>query len=123
MPKTKTEGKTVTELRGKWTTIPVPAKCKDCGADYTANKNTYENGDIVISPARCEPCQIAVVANLRVANAEKAIALLGNIAKRLNPAQKQVILDYVAGCTTTLADRYSGTAIAASAFDLRKVKA
>jgi len=111
--------------RGKVITIDaVKSKCKECKAEYEATKTTYENGEIVISPMRCVPCQTAHLTNLRVNKTIKDISLLGNLKARLNkPGQRDAVIGVITAAVETLMDRFAGNAIQASAFDLKKVKA
>ena len=110
--------------RGKVVTIKlVKEKCIDCKAEYEGTKTTYENGDIVISPQRCVPCQTAHLTNLRVNKTIKDLQLLGNLKARLNePGQRDAVIGVITAAVETLMDRFAGNTIQASAFDLKKVK-
>ena len=111
--------------RGQVKTIDVvKEKCLECKAEYEATKTTYENGDIVISPQRCVPCQTAHLTNLRVNKTIKDLSLLGNLKARLNePGQRDAVITAITVAVEVLMDRYSGSTIKASAFDLKKIKA
>jgi len=98
------------------------SKCIACGAKYESTKTVYNNGDVVISPQRCIPCQTAHLTNLRVNKTIKDIQLLGNLKLRLSDIQRQAILDVISNEFNGLCDRYSGSVVKASAFDLKKVK-
>jgi len=109
--------------RGALVTIDViKGKCKDCGKEYEANKMIYENEE-VITPQRCVPCQTAHLTNLRVNKTIKDFTLLGNLKNRLSDIQREAILESLSQQFKVLVDRYSGTAVKASAFDLKKIKA
>lgn len=110
--------------RGKVVTIKlVKEKCLDCKAEYEATKTTYENGDIVISPQRCEPCQIVHLTNGRVNTTIKKIQLLGNLKARLKePGQRDAVITAITAAVETLMDRFAGNTVQANAFDLKKVK-
>ena len=111
--------------RGKVISIDVvKEKCLECKADYEGTKTVYENGDIVISPQRCEPCQIIHLTNGRVNTAIKKIQLLGNLKARLKePGQRDAVITAITAAVETLMDRYAGNTVQASAFDLKKIKA
>ena len=110
--------------RGQVKTIDVvKAKCLECKADYEAMKTTYDNGDIVISPMRCVPCQTAHLTNLRVNKTIKDLSLLGNLRTRLTKEQRDAVITAITAEVEVLMDRYSGSTVKASAFDLKKVKA
>ena len=102
---------------------PLKRKCDVCGAEYTATKQFYANGDIVITPPRCENCQTVHITNLRVNKAIKDFQLLGNLKARLSDVQRQAVIDVLSAEFNSLLDRYSGSTVKASAFDLKKVKA
>ena len=110
--------------RGQVKTIDVVKdKCLECKAEYDATRTTYENGDIVVSPMRCVPCQTAHLTNLRVNKTIKDFQLLGNLKTRLSDVQRTAVIDTLTNEFNGLLDRYSGSIVKASAFDLRKVKA
>lgn len=107
---------------------PIKQKCIECGVGYTAEKQVYANGEIVITPKRCEPCQCAKVVGYRVDIIEDKIKLLGNLKARVNKEYGRKGLDAIIASinqfTTDLADRYSGTTIKkVGGFDLKKIKA
>lgn len=110
--------------RGQVKTIDVvKGKCIECKAEYEGTKTTYENGDIVISPMRCIPCQTAHLTNLRVNKTIKDLQLLGNLKTRLNePGQRDAVIGVITAAVETLMDRFAGNTMQASAFDLKKVK-
>ena len=110
--------------RGKVVTIKlVKEKCIDCKAEYKGTKTTYENGDIVVSPLRCVPCQTAHLTNLRVNKTIKDLSLLGNLKNRLNePGQRDAVISVITAAVETLMDRFAGNTVQASAFDLKKIK-
>lgn len=109
--------------RGKFLKLDiVKNKCKDCGKDYEANKMIYENGE-VITPPRCKPCQTAHLTNLRVNKTIKDIQLLGNLRLRLSDVQREAVVAAISAALNILLDRYSGSTIKPSAFDLGEVKA
>ena len=110
--------------RGKVVTIKlVKEKCIDCKAGYEGTKTTYENGDIVVSPMRCVPCQTAHLTNLRVNKTIKDLQLLGNLKSRLNePGQRDAVIGVITAAVETLMDRFAGNTVHASAFDLKKIK-
>lgn len=118
MPKQKTN-------RGaKVSTIDIMDNiCKDCGAKHAAMKTTWTNGDVVISPPRCKPCQTAHLTNLRVNNTIKQIQLLGNLKARLTLEQRDAIAMVIGNELQVLLDRFAGTATSASKFDLKSVSA
>ena len=110
--------------RGQVKTIDVvKAKCIECKTEYEATKTTYENGDIVISPQRCEPCQITHLTNGRVNTTIKKIQLLGNLKNRLGKEQRDAVITAITAEVEVLMDRYAGTATSASKFDLKSVSA
>ena len=110
--------------RGQVKTIDVvKAKCLECKAEYEATKTVYENGDVVISPQRCVPCQTAHLTNLRVNKTIKDLSLLGNLRTRLGKEQRDAVITAITAEVEVLMDRYSGSTVKASAFDLKKVKA
>lgn len=102
----------------------VKAKCivKDCNKEYEANKSVFDNGDILISPPRCPVCQTAHLTNLRVNKTIKDLSLLGNLKTRLTEIQREAVVNAVGIAFQSLMDRYSGTTVKSSAFDLKKVK-
>lgn len=109
--------------RGQVKTIDmVKEKCIECKAEYEGTKTTYENGDIVVSPMRCVPCQTKHLTNLRVNKTIKDFQLLGNLKTRLSDVQREAIVNVIGNQLQVLLDRYSGSTIKASAFDLGKVK-
>ena len=101
----------------------VKNKCKDCGKEYEATKSVFDNGDITISPPRCIPCQTAHLTNLRVAKVTKDLQLIGNLKARLSDIQREAVINVLSAEFNALLDRYSGSTVKASAFDLKKVKA
>lgn len=110
--------------RGQVKTIDVvKEKCIECKAEYEGTKTTYENGDIVVSPMRCIPCQTAHLTNLRVNKTIKDFQLLGNLKARLSSEQRTAVIDALTNEFNTLLDRYAGSTIKASTFDLKNVKA
>ena len=100
----------------------VKNKCKDCQAEYEATKSEFDNGDIVISPPRCPACQTAHLTNLRVNKTIKDMQLLGNLKNRLSDVQREAVVSTISAELNTLLDRYAGSTIKASAFDLKAVK-
>lgn len=116
MPRTKTN-------RGaKVSTVDVTNNiCKDCGTQHAATKVTWTNGDIVISPPRCKPCQTAHLTNLRVNHTIKDIQLLGNLKGRLTPEQRDAVTVVIGNELQVLLDRFAGTATSANKFDLKSV--
>ena len=110
--------------RGKVTNIDIVKDnvCKECGVKHAATKTTYENGEIVISPMRCIPCQTAHLTNLRVNKTIKDLSLLGNLRTRLSKEQRDAVITAITAEVEVLMDRYSGSTIKASAFDLKKIK-
>lgn len=100
----------------------VKNKCKDCGIEYQANKSVFDNGDVVISPPRCTVCQTAHLTNLRVNKTLKDFQLLGNLKNRLSEVQREAVIEALSTEFNGLIDRYSGSTIKSSAFDLKKVK-
>jgi len=95
--------------------------CKDCGAKHEAMKTTWINGDVVISPPRCKPCQTAHLTNLRVNHTIKQIQLLGNLKARLTTEQRDAVASVIGNELQVLLDRFAGTAMSASKFDLKRV--
>ena len=110
--------------RGKVISIDmVKSKCIECKGEYEATKTTYENGDIVVSPMRCVPCQTAHLTNLRVNHTIKQIQLLGNLKARLTTEQRDAVAMVIGNELQVLLDRFAGTATSASKFDLKSVLA
>jgi len=101
----------------------VKNKCKDCQVEYDANKPTYDDGHTLITPLRCPPCQTTHLTNLRVNKTIKDIQLLGNLKARLSDVQREAVVEALTNEFNGLLDRYKGTAIEISAFDLKKVSA
>lgn len=97
--------------------------CKDCSAKHQAIKTTWTNGDIVVSPPRCKPCQTAHLTNLRVNHTIKDIQLLGNLKGRLTPEQREAVATVIGNELQVLLDRFAGTAMSATRFDLKAVSA
>ncbi len=97
--------------------------CKDCGTQHAATKITWANGDVVISPPRCKPCQTAHLTNLRVNHTIKDIQLLGNLKARLTTEQRDAVTIVIGNELQVLLDRFAGTATSASKFDLKAVSA
>ena len=95
--------------------------CKVCQVMHNATKIVYANGDAVISPMRCETCQTNYLTNLRVDNTLKQIKLLGNLKSRLSANQRDAITTAIAIEVQVLLDRFAGTAITQSGFDLAKI--
>lgn len=118
MPKQKKE-------RGaKVSTIDITDNiCKECGVKHDAVKTTWTNGDVVVSPPRCKLCQTAHLTNLRVNKTIKDIQLLGNLRTRLSKEQREAVTEAISAEFNVLLDRYSGSTVKSSAFDLKKVKA
>ncbi len=118
MPKPKTN-------RGaKVSTVDITDNiCKDCQTKHEAIKTTWTNGDIVISPPRCKPCQTAHLTNLRVNHTIKQIQLLGNLKARLTVEQREAVLTVISNELQVLLDRFAGTATSANKFDLAAVSA
>lgn len=118
MPKPKTN-------RGaKVSTVDITDNiCKVCGAKHPAMKTVWTNGDIVISPPRCKPCQTTHLTNLRVNHTIKQIQLLGNLKNRLTPEQREAVAAAVGNELQVLLDRFAGTAMSAMKFDLSAVSA
>lgn len=112
--------------RGKVKTVDIlkDSKCIDCNNVYESTKTVYENGDVVISPQRCKPCQTAYLTNLRVNKTIKDLQLLGNLKARLkSDAARKVVVDAIGAEFKVLLDRYSGSTVVSSAFDLKKAMA
>ena len=99
----------------------VKNKCKVCGIEYDANKTIWSNGDTIISPPRCPKCQTAHLTNLRVNKTIKDLSLLGNLKARLSDKQREAVLNAVGNSFQGLMDRYAGTTIQSSAFDIAKI--
>ena len=97
--------------------------CKDCGAKHEAIKTTWTNGDVVISPPRCKPCQTAYLTNLRVNHTIKDIQLLGNLKGRLTAEQRKAVSTAIGNELQVLLDRFAGTAVSAIKFNLKIVSA
>ncbi len=97
--------------------------CKDCQTQHAATKVTWTNGDVVISPPRCVPCQTAHLTNLRVDHTLKQIQLLGNLKSRLSVKQRGAITSAVANELQVLLDRFAGTATSANKFNLKAIEA
>ena len=95
--------------------------CKDCQTKHEAIKTVWTNGDIVISPPRCKLCQTAYLTNLRVNHTIKDIQLLGNLKKRLSAEQRTAVATVIGNELQVLLDRFAGTAMSASKFDLKAV--
>ena len=110
--------------RGKVISIDMAKeKCLECKVEYDATKTAYQNGDVVISPKRCVPCQTIHLTNLRVNKTIKDLSLLGNLKARLvQPGQRDAVITAITTAVEALMDRYSGSTVKASAFDLKKVK-
>ena len=100
----------------------VKNKCKDCQTEYDATKSVFDNGDITISPPRCPDCQTAHLTNLRVNKTIKSFQLLCNLKARLTDVQRAAVIEALTNEFNGLLDRYSGSIVKASAFDLKKVK-
>lgn len=96
--------------------------CMDCQKKYDANRIVKPDGTIMLTPPRCEVCQTAHLTNLRVNKTIKDISLLGNLKPRLSDVERAAILEAVSGAFNVLADRYSGSTVKASAFDLKEIK-
>lgn len=94
-----------------------------CGAKHEATKITWANGDVVISPPRCKVCQTAHLTNLRVNHTIKQIQLLGNLKARLTVEQRNAVSTVIGNELQVLLDRFAGTAMSASKFDLKSVSA
>ena len=95
--------------------------CKDCQTKHEAIKTVWTNGDIVISPPRCKLCQTRYLTNLRVNHTIKQIQLLGNLKSRLSTDERQAVAKAVGNELQVLLDRFAGTAMSASKFDLKTV--
>ena len=100
----------------------VKSKCKDCDKGYEATKSEFDNGDVTVSPPRCPACQTAHLTNLRVNKTIKDFQLLGNLKARLSDVQRKAVIGAISAEMNVLLDRYSGSTIKSSAFDLKKVK-
>lgn len=97
--------------------------CMDCQKKYDANRIVKPDGTIMLTPPRCEDCQTAHLTNLRVNKTIKDIQLLGNLKTRLDkPGQRDAVITAITSEVEILMDRYAGSTIKASAFDLKKVK-
>jgi len=106
---------------------PIKQNCQDCKTEYMAEEQIYDNGEIVITPKRCEPCQCAKVTEYRVDIIVDKVKLLGNlktrIVKEFGKDGLQAVLDELSGAITELADRYSGTSVKkVGGFSLKKTK-
>ena len=92
---------------------PIKQNCLDCGMAYDAEKQIYANGEIVITPKRCEPCQCSKVTDYRVDMIVDKVKLLGNLKTRIfkeyGKDGLQAVLNELSKAVTELADRYSGT--------------
>lgn len=117
--------------KGKRTIVSIKPiknqKCKDCGKVYVANKAITKDEDgkefTIITPPRCPDCQTAHLTNLRVNKTIKDLQLLGNLKARLSDVQRTAVIDVLSAEFNGLLDRYSGSIVKASAFDLKTVKA
>lgn len=116
MPKTK---KVVAE-RGDAVKVELTRKCDNCGIDYDATQSTYENGEVVISPKRCEDCQTKHLTDGRVNKAIKDIQLLGNLKVRLSVNQREAIVEAIKMELQTMLDRFAGAVVKAGGFSLPK---
>ena len=109
-----------TNRGAKVTTIDITDNiCKDCGAKHEAMKTTWTNGDVVISPPRCKPCQTEYLTNLRVDHTVKQIQLLGNLKSRLSAEQREVVTTVIGNELQVLLDRFAGTAMSSAKFNLK----
>ncbi len=103
--------------------VDIPAVCTetDCSIQYKAVRITFKNGDVILSPTRCEDCQTAYLANLRVNKVLAGIKHLGNIKSRLSIPQRDAIVKAIHNELTVLLDVYAGTAISTGGFDITKI--
>ena len=104
----------------------VKQKCQDCQAEYDARKTTFDNGDITISPPRCEPCQIAHLTSVRVDAITEKMKLLGNLKPRISASYGNdglsAVLANIQLAYENLLDRFSNAPQATTKkFDLRKI--
>jgi len=58
--------------------------CKECGKVYIAKKTTYKNGDVVISPERCDLCQTNHLVGVRMSKVVDGLKGLSNLKNRIN---------------------------------------
>ena len=102
--------------------VPQPAICKDCGEHYTANKVTYSDGSVTITPPRCEPCQTAHLVNGRVSTLLAKFDHVGNCSARLEAIQKKYILEVIEAKMAELHKRFTGVTVRVGGFDLANAK-
>ena len=96
-------------------------ECLVCGKTHDATKTVYANGDIVVSPMRCEVCQTNHLTNLRVNGTIEKFKHLGNLKSRLSGKQRDAIIAVIAQELQVLMDKYAGTAVSTRGFDLSKI--
>ena len=96
--------------------------CIECQVKYQANKVQKADGTILLTPPRCPTCQTAHLTNIRVNKTIKDFQLLGNLKARLTSAQRDAITDAIGNEYNTLLDRYAGSSVKSSAFDLKRIK-
>ena len=104
------------------TNQPVSAICKECSTPYTANKVTYSDGSVTITPPRCEPCQTAHLVNGRVSTLLAKFDHVGNCSARLEAIQKKYILEVIEAKMAELHKRFTGVTVRVGGFDLANAK-
>ncbi len=102
-------------------TVPVARTCKDCGAKYSANQNTYKDGTIVITPPRCVGCQTAHVTNGRVNRVITGYKHIGNIKARLTPEEREAIISVLGNELKVLMDVFAGNSVSVGGFNLKNI--
>lgn len=122
MAKQETQETVVKTAQKKAVKTTQKTTCIDCHQTFEANRITKPDGTILLTPPRCPACQTAHLTNLRVNKTIKDLQLLGNLRARLTNVQREAVIEVIGNGLNTLLDRYSGSTIKASAFDLKKVK-
>lgn len=103
------------------TTIEIARTCRNCGAKYTANQNTYKDGTVVITPLRCKGCQTAHVTNGRVNRVITGYKHIGNLKARLSPAEREAIISVLGNELKVLMDVFAGNSVSVGGFSLKNI--
>lgn len=102
-------------------TIEIARTCKDCGAKYTANQNTYKDGTVIITPPRCKGCQTAHVTNGRVNRVITGYKHIGNLKARLQPSEREAIINVLGNELKVLMDVFAGNSVSVGGFNLKNI--
>jgi len=103
----KAKGHQVENIDSK---VQIENVCIVCGAKHLATQTTYKNKDVIVSPPRCEKCQITHLLGLRMDKVITGLKHIGNLKSRIDnafPTGKAAVLSRLDTEMDLLRDRFN----------------